>query len=142
MAGRVACVQKTIRVMQDRFAPLTAACSHPAVFALAYLRTTQTYQQTAETAGFYADPAFVNHEDAAFAAMYFGAYDDWATGRTDRVPPAWRTVLGAAAARQVGGSGDLLLGMNAHVNRAICPSSWRRSACPRAFGGGHHGDGT
>ena len=119
VAGRRSCVEKTVARMQKRYQPLAADCAHSAVFALAYLRTTQTYLRTSTTAGFYADPAFVNHEDAAFAAMYFAAYDDWAAGRVSRVPPAWRVALDAAAGRQVSGAGDLLLGMNAHVNRDL-----------------------
>jgi len=119
VAGRISCVDKTVKEMEKRFDPLAASCSHAAVFALAYLRTTQTYRDTAETTGFYQDPAFVNHEDAAFAAMYFSAYGDWAAGRVSRVPPAWRIALDAGKNRQVSGTGDLLLGMNAHVNRDL-----------------------
>jgi len=118
-AGRVSCVEKTIRSMQKRFDPLAAECVHAAVFGLAYLRTTQTYLETSTTPGFYADPAFVNHEDAAFAAMYFTAFDAWADGRRAYVPPAWRIALDAGADRQVSGTGDLFLGMNAHVNRDL-----------------------
>ena len=118
-AGRESCVQKAIREMQRRFAPLAAGCTHSAVFSLAYLRTTQTYLETAQTPGFYDDPSFVNHEDIAFAELYFAAYDDWAAGRTERVPPAWRVALDAGAARSVNGNGDLLLGINAHVNRDL-----------------------
>jgi hypothetical protein len=119
VAGRVECVESTIQLMQNRMGPLAAACDHHAVFALAYLRTTQSYLQYSETPGFLSDPAFVNHEDAAFAQMYFDAYDDWAAGRVDLVPPAWRIALGAADTRKVSGMGDLLLGMNAHVNRDL-----------------------
>jgi hypothetical protein len=119
VAGRETCVEKTIREMQKRFDPLAAQCAHSAVFALAYLRTTQTYLDSATTSGFYQDPHFVNHEDRVFAEMYFAAYDNWANGRIAYVPPAWRVALNAAAQRQVSGSGDLLLGMNAHVNRDL-----------------------
>lgn len=119
VAGRIGCVHKTIKEMQKRFDPLATVCAHSAVFGLAYLRTTQTYLETAQTSGFYKDAAFVNHEDVAFAAMYFSAYDDWAAGRLERVPPAWRIALNAGATRQVSGTGDLLLGMNAHVNRDL-----------------------
>lgn len=118
-AGRITCVAKTIRDMERRLAPLDAACDHSAVFALAYLRTTETYEQTARTAGFYNDPAFVNHEDITFAELYVNAYDDWAAGRRERVPQAWRIALDAGAARQVSGNGNLMLGMNAHVNRDL-----------------------
>jgi len=119
VAGRVACVQHTIAAMQTRFDPLAASCDHAAVFALAYLRTTQTYLDSTRTAGYFTDPAFVNHEDAAFAAMYFGAIDDWNAGHLDRVPPAWRIALQAGQDRSVTGNGDLLLGMNARVNRDL-----------------------
>jgi len=119
VAGRVACVRRTIATMQTRFDPLAASCDHAAVFALAYLRTTQTYLDSTLTPGYFADPAFVNHEDAAFAAMYFGAIDDWNAGHLDRVPPAWRIALQADQDRSVTGNGDLLLGMNAHVNRDL-----------------------
>ena len=119
VAGRSSCVEKAIREMERRFAPLAADCAHGAVFSLAYLRTTQTYLTTAQTPGFYADPSFVNHEDIAFAELYFSAYDDWTAGRLERVPPAWRVALEAADASRVSGNGDLLLGMNAHVNRDL-----------------------
>jgi hypothetical protein len=118
-AGRISCVDKTIRQMQRSFDPLAATCSHSAVFALAYLRTTEAYRSTAVTPGFYADPAFVNHEEAAFAATYFSAYGDWTDGRIERVPPAWRIAFRAAENREVSGTGDLLLGINAHVNRDL-----------------------
>jgi len=117
--GRITCVRQLIREMERRFEPLAASCSHAAVFSLAYLRTTQTYLETAETPGFYEDPAFVNHEDAAFAALYFDAYDAWADGRTGEVPPAWQVAFRAAERKQVTGSGNLLLGINAHVNRDL-----------------------
>jgi hypothetical protein len=119
VAGRVACVRHTIATMQSRFDPLASSCDHAAVFALAYLRTTQTYLDSTSTVGYFDDPAFVNHEDAAFAAMYFDAMDDWQAGRLNQVPPAWRVALRAGQDRSVSGTGDLLLGMNAHVNRDL-----------------------
>lgn len=119
VAGRVQCVQKSIREMERRFEPLAAACSHSAVFALAYLRTTQTYLETTQTPGFYGDPQFVNHEESVFAELYFDAYDAWEAGHVERVPPSWRIAFRAADNREVSGTGDLLLGMNAHVNRDL-----------------------
>jgi hypothetical protein len=118
-SGRVSCVERSVRQMERRLEPLAAACSHQAVFALAYLRTTQTYLRSSTTPGFYRDPAFVNHEEAAFAELYFAAYDDWAAGRLDRVPPSWRIAFDAADRGRVTGTGNLLLGMNAHVNRDL-----------------------
>ena len=118
-AGRVSCVQRTIQRMQSRYASLSASCVHTGVFALTYLRVTQQYLETATTPGFYSDPAFVNHEDSVFASLYFSAYDNWAAGRRADVPVAWRVAFDAAKARQVTGVGDLLLGINAHVNRDL-----------------------
>jgi hypothetical protein len=119
VAGRPHCLDATIREMEHRFRPLGQACDHNAVFALAYLRTTQTYEWARDQSGFFADTPWVNHEDAVFAKYYFAAYDNWAAGARGQVPQAWLTAFDTAAARQVNGSGDLLLGMNAHVNRDL-----------------------
>jgi hypothetical protein len=118
-AGRPNCVDITIREMQRRFAPLGQSCDHKAVFALAYLRTTQMYEYARNLAGFFVDTPFVNHEDAIFAKYYFNAYDNWAAGKRSAVPQAWLTAFDASTSRKVTGSGDLLLGMNAHVNRDL-----------------------
>jgi Family of unknown function (DUF5995) len=118
-AGRPTCVQKTLKEMQRRFSPLASSCDHNAVFALAYLRTTQQYAKDAAEPGFFNDPAFVNHEDAVFAQFYFQAYDSWAAGDNAQVPQAWQITFNAARNHEVSGAGDLLLGMNAHVNRDL-----------------------
>ena len=65
-AGRVG-VRAVIREMQRRFEPLGRSCDHNAMFALAYLRTTQTYLWAAQQPGFFQDTPWVNHEDAVFA---------------------------------------------------------------------------
>jgi hypothetical protein len=54
-----------------------------------------------------------------FAKYYTDAYTSWQSGNRDAVPQAWLTALDAAAANKVTGSGDLLLGMNAHINRDL-----------------------
>ncbi len=118
-AGRPSCVQTTIRRMSRRFAPLAEACNHNAVFSLAYLRTTQEYARAAADPTFFQDVRFVNHEDAVFTKYYFSAYDAWAANRRAYVPVAWRIAFDAAATRQASGSGDLMLGMSAHVNRDL-----------------------
>jgi len=119
VAGRPACIDAAIKEMRRRFEPLGRACHHDAVFALAYLRTTQTYQWAAEQSGFFSDVAWMNHYDAVFAKYYFRSYDDYVAGRRTSVPEAWLIAFDAAAHRQVSGSGSLLLGMNAHVNRDL-----------------------
>lgn len=119
VAGRPSCVQAAIREMRRRFEPLGTTCHHDAVFALAYLRTTQTYQWASEQPGFFADVAWLNHYDAVFAKYYFRAVDDYVAGRRTSVPAAWLVAFDAARDRRVTGSGSLLLGMNAHVNRDL-----------------------
>jgi Family of unknown function (DUF5995) len=118
-AGQVGCVDATIREMERRFAPLAASCDHDAIFALAYLRTTEEYRRAVEDPSFFEDNHFVNHEDAIFARAYFDAYDDWKAGQAGAVPRAWAIAFQAADDRSVAGAGDLLLGINAHVQRDL-----------------------
>jgi hypothetical protein len=119
VAGRPNCINATIKEMQRRFDPLAQSCSHQAVFAMAYLRTTQTYEWARDQDGYFNDTPWVNHEDAVFAKYYFEAYDNWASGNRTAVPQAWRIAFDAAANHQVSGTGNLLLGMSAHVNRDL-----------------------
>jgi hypothetical protein len=118
-AGRIQCVDAVIREMTRRFDGLAKACDHDAIFALSYLRTTEEYRRAATTTGFFEDPGFVNHEDAVFARYYFEAYDAWGRGERGEVPPAWRTALGAADDRAVSATGNMLLGINAHIQRDL-----------------------
>jgi hypothetical protein len=119
VAGKPSCVDKTIKEMQRRFDPLGQSCDHNAVFSLAYLRTTQTYEWARDQDGFFQDTPYVNHEDAVFGKYYFDAYDNWASGNRSAVPQAWLIAFDAAKAKQVSGSGSLFLGMSAHVNRDL-----------------------
>ncbi len=116
--GQTKCVDVVIREMERRFAPLVKRCDHDIPFALTYLRTTLEYRRAVSDPNFFQDTAFVNHEDVVFADYYFRAYDAWHTGRGG-VPPAWRVAFEAADKRQVSGTGNLLLGVSAHVNRDL-----------------------
>jgi hypothetical protein len=117
--GEVACVDRVIREMSTRFDAKAASCSHDAIFALLYLRVTEAYRRAVEDPDFFHDNAFVNHEDAVFASYYFKALDAWSAGKTAQVPAAWRIALDASTRRTVSGSGDMVLGVNAHVNRDL-----------------------
>ena len=86
-SGRLTCVDAVIRHMQRRFHRLARTCDHNAVFALGYLRTTEEYRRAVTTPGFFADPAFLNHYDAVFAAYYFDAEDAWLRGSAAATPP-------------------------------------------------------
>jgi hypothetical protein len=119
VAGRPNCVDLTIKEMERRFDPMATACNDNAVFSLAYLRTTMTYEWARNQPGFFNDTPWVNHEDAVFAKYYFSAFDNYASGNMAAVPQAWQIAFSAARSEQVSGTGNLLLGMSAHVNRDL-----------------------
>jgi Family of unknown function (DUF5995) len=118
-AGRTRCVDAVIGEMRRRFDRLAASCDHDSIFALSYLRTTEEYRRTIEDPNFFEDTAFVNHEDVVFARLYFDAFDAWRAGRHEVVPPAWAIAFQAAADHAMPASGNLLLGINAHVQRDL-----------------------
>ncbi len=118
-AGRSTCVDKTIREMTRRSDSLAGSCDHDAIFSVTYLLVTQEYRRTIEDGSFFDDTPFVNYEDTLFAHYYFAAFDAWEAGRVAEVPPAWRVAFDAAANRAVSATGDLLLGINAHVQRDL-----------------------
>lgn len=118
-AGRPNCLQATLKE-QSRIADQTASsCSHNAVFARAYLRMTQLYGYTREIPGYYEDVRYFNHVDAVFARYYTDAYYNWQNGKRADVPKSWLIAFDAARDKRVSGAGDLLLGMNAHINRDL-----------------------
>jgi hypothetical protein len=116
-AGDIRCVDQVIREMDRRFKKLARACDHDAIFALAYLRTTEVYRQTAETLG-YEDVASVTREDAVFADYYFQAYDAYHESN-GYVPPAWQIAFDAASAGTLTAQGNAFLGFSAHIQRDL-----------------------
>jgi len=115
--GSTKCVDNVIREMTKRYDNLR--CDHDSAFALTYLLTTKEYRNAIDDPNFFSDNAFINHQDAGFADLYFKAFDAWQAGRIADVPPAWRIAFRATDRREVTGMGDILLGMNAHVNRDL-----------------------
>lgn len=119
-SGKIKCVDAVIKEMNRRLKPLANSCDHDAMFALLYLRVTEEYRRQVGAPGdFFTDEGFVNHEDAVFARYYFDAQDDYEANRRSQVPRAWLEAFDAAAGHQVSGMGNLLLGVNAHVNRDL-----------------------
>lgn len=114
--GSPACIEQTLGDMYERFDRLYASCDHNAAFGITYIRVTEAIRK-AVADGLYEEPTFLNHEDRVFARMYFESYDAWRAGRRERVPPAWREALDAGRDRSVSGTGNLLMSMNAHINR-------------------------
>ena len=115
--GQVQCVDKVIREMTSRYNALR--CDHDSTFAFTYLLTTEEYRRAVEDPQFFSDNAFINHQDAVFARYYFDQFDDWHAGRKAEVSPAWRIAFDAAERQKVSGTGNVFLGMNAHVNRDL-----------------------
>jgi hypothetical protein len=118
-SGQLSCVDAVIAEMNARFLPLEASCDHNTLFALTYLRTTEQYRSAVVQPGFFSDPNFINHQDANFARLYFDAWDHYRAGALTEVPRAWQLAFHAADQRQVNGTGNILLGMSAHVNRDL-----------------------
>jgi hypothetical protein len=119
VAGRSTCVKQTLQELERVLQETGTRCAGHAVFALAYTRITQTYAWSRERPGFYRDVPFANHQDAVFAKYYADAWTSWRRGDRAAVPQAWRIAFDTAAAGTVTGTGDLLLGMNAHINRDL-----------------------
>jgi hypothetical protein len=118
-AGRPACLTVSLNELSRIFSINGQACSHNAIFPLAYLRMTQTYSYTRDIPGYYRDVRYMNHMDAIFARYYTDAYYNWAGGDRADVPQAWLYAFDAAKNKTVTGAGDLFLGMNAHINRDL-----------------------
>jgi hypothetical protein len=118
-SGRPQCVDAVAREMTRRLNPLATSCDHNALFSLLYLDVTKQVGVSVRTAGYFQDPGFISHEDAVFASYYFKAFD--AYKRTDplHTPLAWQIAFDAAKNHEVQGIGNLLLGMNAHINRDL-----------------------
>ncbi len=118
-AGRPWCLTVTLNEQTHILNQVGPACSHLAIFPLAYVRMTQTYGWTRDQAGYYHDVPYMNHMDAVFAKYYTDAYYNWSGGNRAAVPKAWLYAFDAAKNKTVSGAGDLFLGMNAHINRDL-----------------------
>ena len=114
--GSPECLQRTLAEMERRVAVHDRDCSDNALFVRNYTMVTRFYEKLAGT-GFFADDVYVAREDVVFARLYFDAEDHWRAGRRDKVPEAWQIAFEAADKKQVQGAGNLLLGINGHVQR-------------------------
>ena len=115
--GSNACIEETLTEMYRRFDRRYATCDHNSAFGITYIRVTEAIRRTVLKNDLYVEPKYLNHEDKVFARMYFNAFDAWARGDRAKVPPAWQEALDAGRDRTVSGQGNLLMSMNAHINR-------------------------
>jgi len=108
------CVESTLRAMRRLRARL--GCDHRAVFLTTYIVVTEeTLRSLREEPGFFDDPDWLVYEDVLFANYYFRVASAWAAGQT--VPEAWRTAFATADRGDAAGVEEMLLGINAHVQR-------------------------
>jgi hypothetical protein len=115
----LACVRGVVREMTRRWRPLDRSCDHRAVFALTYLRTTEEFLATLRREpDFFEDREYLIWEDVLFAAYYFRAFDNHSRAE-GFVPDAWRVAFAANADPDKNAGQDVLLGMNAHIQRDL-----------------------
>jgi hypothetical protein len=110
----LACVDGVIerlKAFRDRF-----GCDHRAVFADTYMLLTEQIRNTiADEPGFFDDNAYLIYEDVVFAEFYSDMHA--ADARGEPIPEAWRIANDVAAGPNSNAAVDMLLGINAHVQR-------------------------
>lgn len=91
-------------------------CDHRAVFPTVYrMLTREARLQLEEDPAFFDDPAGFGFEALAFYELYEQMITDHLAGRP--IPPAWQTAMGAAQEGDWTALHDMLLAINAHVQR-------------------------
>ena len=120
-AGVPGCQSATMACIDTEIANLDAVrvrfgCDHRGVFATTYeLLTITLREDMTANPHLFDDPAWVIGEDVTFANLYFGAVSAYERGLP--VAPAWRVAFDSAASGDDNAVQDMLLGINAHVQR-------------------------
>ncbi len=110
--GRLKCVRETIGRLAARERHF--GCDHRAVFATTYKTLTRVMLRTMK-----ADPTFFHdqrgivYQVALFSDIYFRTLARYRQGKP--VDEAWKIALDATQSGDLQGAGDMLLGINAHV---------------------------
>jgi hypothetical protein len=112
----IACVDRGLQRLRDLQGSLR--CDHRNVFATTYVEMTTTLRSSLEAGdpGF-ADPRWIIAVDHLFHDYYFDAFADYRAGR--HVPGAWRVAFRTAARGNANATKDMLLAVNAHVQRDL-----------------------
>jgi Family of unknown function (DUF5995) len=107
----IACIDRVIRRLTKLRNGL--GCDHRAVFANTYLLLTKEIRRTVKRdPRFFRDTRWLIWEDVVFANFYFAIFQ-----RGAQVPEAWRIAFDTAATGDQNAAQDMLLGINAHVQR-------------------------
>lgn len=108
------CIDDTIRRMRKLRARL--GCDHRAVFATTYLLLTEQARDTMRRdRHYFKDNRWLIYEDTVFANFYFRVIKSYESGKP--VPEAWKIAFDTARTGDANGAQDMLLGINAHVQR-------------------------
>ena len=109
--ARMSCIDDVIRKLKARRDRL--GCDHRAVFANTYLLLTKEIKRTVKRdPSFFSDNRWLIYEDVTFANFYFALYRKGA-----QLPEAWQIAFDTAATGDQNAAQDMLLGINAHVQR-------------------------
>ncbi len=109
--ARMSCIDRVIRKLRARRNKL--GCDHRAVFANTYLLLTQEIKRTMRrNPRFFTDNRWLIYEDVTFANFYFALYK-----KDYELPEAWKIAFDTAASGDHNAAQDMLLGINAHVQR-------------------------
>lgn len=110
----VRCIDVQLRRM--RAAQRRFGCDHRAVFATTYLTLTQELRRAAtRRPSLFRDRRYLFVEVTVFASYYWRALRRDAVG--EPVPEAWSIAFATARDGEVNAGQDMLLGINAHVQR-------------------------
>jgi hypothetical protein len=112
--ARMHCFADTIRRMRDLQQQF--GCDHRAVFATTYLLLTRQMRDTIrKNPRYFHDLRWLIYEDTVFANFYFRVIR--ANTHHKPVPQAWQIAFDTAAKGDANAGQDMLLGINAHVQR-------------------------
>ena len=115
------CRQATIECVDETIVRMRAlrrrlGCDHRAIFATTYLLLTEEIRKTVvNEPRFYRDNEWLIYLDVLFAKYYFDTTANYEAHR--RVPEAWDIGFQTAAQGDANAGQDMLLGINAHVQR-------------------------
>jgi hypothetical protein len=110
----LACIDDTLSIMRRLRSQL--GCDHRVIFDTTYLMLTEVYRKTVvDDPHFFQDNGYLTYEDTLFANYYFDTLARYAAGQP--VPDAWKIALDAAGSGDANAAQDMLLGINAHVQR-------------------------
>src|SRR3954467_3928052 len=112
--AKIGCVDETIARMRTLRRRL--GCDHRAIFATTYLLLTEEIRKTVVAEPhFFSDNRWLIYLDVLFAKYYFDTTANYKAHR--RVPDAWGIGFDTAAHGDANAGQDMLLGINAHVQR-------------------------